>query len=448
VKVDIENNSIGFKYLSSKLIIAEKVKEKGGEKLKHKLFAVAALTVLMLALPAFSFEPPPEGIPPCYIYITPQELKLTGPCVESHTFEAEVSVWDIRMLYAWDIAVYWDTTYLNLTDYEIKVPPGWGVDDYQVLIDKVENGLDPYKRLHFAVTYVGTYPEGLGFNGSCPLLNMFFHVIYEPCWPDCKETGIWFSGVFPPTLSTGCGHEIICEEHESTIWLNPGRPNMEVLFSDTFDLEAKKAQGWYEDQVITAYVWVSNATKLYDIHFKLWWNTELIHVDLQQITINEEAFPMPWNYLHQEIGEDTWDYLWFEIARPCTKPPLKGTFWIVKLDFKVSCVTDEWLNPINASCPIELGPNPEYTYLSTLCREYNAENGLVLSDADYYWTPIPMDFDQNGHVGVEDIMWIMDYYGMSDTSYDLNDDGVVDIYDVVMVSKAYCHSTPPVLADP
>jgi len=421
--------------------------------LKHKLFALGAILLLMFAiLPAFSFEPPPSGIPPCYVYITPQELKLTGPCVESQTFEAEVAVWEIRNLFAWDIAVYWDTTYLNLTDHTIKVPPSWGVTDYQILIDEIEDGIEPYQRLHFAVTYVGEYPEGLGFNGSCSLLNMFFHVIYEPCWfTGCINTGIWFSTVYPPTMSTGCGEEIICEPHESSIDLNPSQPNMEVLFSDEFDLEAKKAQGWREDQVITAYVWVSNATKLYDIHFVLVWNTSLIHVDLQQITINEEAFPMPWKKLYQEVVDEYefcgnyWDALLFYIERPEEKLPIKGTFWIVKLDFKVSCVTDEWDNPINASTVLHF--DPECTFLSTECGDYFYDD-LTLSMAEYFWTPIPMDFNQNGHVGVEDIMWIMDYYGMADTSYDLNDDGVVDIYDVVIVSKAYCNSTPPVLADP
>lgn len=416
--------------------------------MKHKLFAVGVILLLMFAImPAFSFEPPPGGNPPCYLYITPQELKLDGPCVDTQTIEAEVAVWDIRNLFAWDIAVYWDTTYLNLTDHTLKVPPGWTVDHYEVLLDEVEvAGI--YERLHFIVTYKGLYPAGLGFNGSCPLANLFFDVIYEPQWDDCIETGIWFSTAFPPKLSTGCGEAIECSLHESSIHLNPGQPNMEILFSDTFDPEAKKAQGWFEDQVISAYVWVSNATKLYDIHFVILWNTSLLHVDLQQITINEEAFPMPWTYLVQYLGHDDWDFFQFEIARPETKPPIKGTFWIVKLDFKVSCVTDKWDNPKNATTPIFFETDPEWTYLSTTCGDYDVTNGLVLSNADYYWTPIPLDFNQNGHVGVEDIMWIMDYYGMADTSYDLNDDDVVDIFDIVMVSKAYCHSTPPVLSDP
>jgi hypothetical protein len=409
-------------------------------------------------MPAFSFEPPPTGIPPCYLYITPQDLKLTGPCVDTQHIDSEVAVWDIRNLYAWDICVYWDDYYLNLTDHTLKVPPGWTVDHYEVLLDEVKaDGASvhgTFYYLHFIVTYKGLYPAGLGFNGSCPLANLFFDVIHEPCWPTCETTYIKFCPSFPPKLSTGCGEEITCEIHESTIHLNPGQPNMEILFSNTFDKTKKKAQGWYEDQVITAYVWVSNATKLYDIHFIIEWNTTLLHVDLQQVTINEEAFPMPWSYLSQSFGHDGWDYFWFGIARPCTKPPLKGTFWIVKLDFKVSCVTDAWKNPRNATTPIFFCTDPGYTYLSTKCGQYNVNNGLVLSNANYYWTPIPYDFSQNGHVGVEDIMWLLGanptktkYYGMTDTSYDFSGDHVVDIFDVVKVSKAYCHSTPPPLGN-
>jgi len=270
----------------------------------------------------------------------------------------------------------------------------------------------------------------------------------------------------PPKLSTGCGEEIDCDTHPGKVTLNPSKMNIEVFFTDVWPgpkysaawNASKVAQGWSKGQVITAYVWISNATKLYDIDFLLRWNTTLLKVDLQQITINDEAFPMPWSYLSQCVGEDgTSDYFRFIIERPHlpTKPPIKGTFWIVKLDFKVKCVTNgtypgtDHKNdyPVPASTDIWIGR----AIFSTCCGPYDSRLSQIdVSDAKYFWTPIPYDFDQNGHVGVEDILWIFAHYGDTSPpcSYDISGplgtpDGVVDIYDVVIVSKAYCNSTPP-----
>lgn len=421
--------------------------------MKSKLFAVAAMTLLILSIvPAFSWKPPIPEPGKCYLYILPQDLKLEGPCLDTQTFPGSVNVYNIVDLWAWDICVKWNDTYINLTSHTLNIPSEFGTF-YEVLEDKV------YKGTGVGVFYlrviVTAKAGAANFTGSMSLIDMEFDVIAEPCWLgpgiSCVETYIEFCVSKPPKLSTGCGAPIVCEIHEGKVSLNPAKPNIEVFFTDVWPgpkysaawNASKKAQGYFEDQVISAYVWISNITKLYDIKFTLKWNTSLIHVDLQQITINEEAFPMPWSRLTQKVSNDTWDYFYFYIERLHSKPPVKGTFWITKLDFKVSCVrnsTDKY--PIPAWTPIFL----RNVNLSTCCGVHYTSGEpemLTVSDAKYFWTPIKYDFDQNGHVGVEDILWIMKYYGDPDTSYDLNGDGIVDIYDIVLVSKAYCNSTPP-----
>jgi hypothetical protein len=80
-------------------------------------------------------------------------------------------------------------------------------------------------------------------------------------------------------------------------------------------------------------------------------------------------------------------------------------------------------------------------------KDYKSDCELDLSDAKYYWTPIPYDFSQDGHVGKEDILLLLKKYGTTGTTgWDLNGDKVVDIGDVVLVAKAYCNDKPPVLA--
>jgi hypothetical protein len=192
-------------------------------------------------------------------------------------------------------------------------------------------------------------------------------------------------------------------------------------------------------------VWVSNAEGLYGIGVHVTWDDDLLDIDLQQITINKDWFGMPWTYLYQSLEPGSFC---FEIDRPVppTKPGIKGTNWILKMEFKAKCFVDKDDVPINGSTlitPVRDGG----TWLTMCGYTYTDASELSLSQAKYYWTPILYDFSQDGHVGKEDIALILEHYGdTGSTSWDLNDDDIVDIYDVVLVAKAYCNDKPPVLA--
>jgi len=438
--IRIENSSRELKYLKCELIIAEKVKEKGEEKMKTKLLAVVFVALLAMSIaPAFSYEPPVPGQPFVH-YIDPQELKFTGPCTESQRFTAKVMVYQVLDLYAWDILVKWDNASLILESYELKVPAGWPVGGYNILIDDLD-----WESLHFAVTRLGLVS---GFNGTMSLADLYFHVVAEPCWnTGCITTVIDINNA-TSMFSTACGIRMYPQiVEDGTIKINPSKPNMEILFSNTFNLTKKKALGYYEEQVITAYVWVSNATKLYGIEAEVTWDSDLLEIDLQQITINTEAFPGPWTLLIQELIPGDF---YFEVLRPepPIKPPIKGTFWILKMEFKVKCYEEDYI-PINGTCTI--GFNPAWTGLLMCGTWYMGTDSqaIDLSTATYYWRPIKYDFTQNGHVGVEDILEALDHYGEDRTGmvagqgFDFDNDNDVDIYDIVKVAKAYCHSTPP-----
>jgi len=408
-----------------------------------KLFAVVIVALLALSIvPVLSFDPDPED-PPFVKYIDPQEIKFTGPCTESQRFTAEDMVYMVEDLYAWDIVVNWDSTYLELESYTINIPADWPADGYTILIDDVDPlGPDVAEHpewIHYAVTRLGNVS---GFSGTMSLLTMEFHVVYEPCYMGgCQVTYIWNE---PYWFAGPCGYVIEPDwDEEGVVHINPSRPNMELLLSDTFDLEAKDAQGWYEDQVIEVYLWVSNVTKFYGMAAHITWNSALLRIDMQQIHINEEAFPQPWEFLVQDLSPGDF---YFEIYRPCEKPPLKGTFWMLKFEFKVKCYYDQYEIPIGALTCIDLCESCSGLYM---CGDwYNSPTWLDLSTVCYHWTPIPYDFDQNGHVGVEDIMIALDHYGESfapGEGFDFDGDGDCDIYDIVIVAKHYCNDVPPEL---
>lgn len=408
--------------------------------MKTKFLAVVIVAMFALSMmPAFSYEPSEDTV----LYIDPQKKKVTGPCTESQTFEYHVMIWNVENLYAWDITITWDTTYINITSYHIKTLD-FPVSGYSILIDDYTAG-----KLQFAVTRLGNVSGYDGSGVATALLNFEVHIEHEPCWWPCDGCVTTYIVIDDYELSTDgkIPPDPIIPDivEDGEIKINPSKPNMEVLFSDEFDLEAKKAQGWYEGQVITAYVWVSNATKLYGIGANVVWDPDLLKIDLQQITINEEAFPQPWEELWQYLSDGYFD---FWILRSEEKPPLKGTFWILKMDFKVKCLTKKGV-PIPDDTLIWL--DPETTGLWMCDHWYDWPDALDLSDVTYFWTPIPYDFDQNGHVGVEDIMIILDHYGETPSpgkGFDFNPDGLIDIYDIVIVAKHYCNDEPPEMPDP
>jgi len=417
--------------------------------MKMKLFALAVSLLLVLsAAPAFSYTPPPPTPPSPIDSIEPQELNLTGPCCKSQPVVLEDVIWYVKDLWAWDIKISWDTAYINITTWTLHVPAGWPADGYVVLFNDLYNAGGGRFGLHFAVT--GLAGKATNFTGTMSLVTMNFAVLYEPKW----HIGIMttYITIDFKEMSTGCGAPIEFGEgaiEDGHIHFIPSKPNIEVLFSKDptkFNLTEKAAQGYKELQVITAYVWVSNAEGLYDIGVHIQWDSDLLDIELQQITINKDWFPMPWTSLYQCLSDGNF---YFEIDRPAppTKPGIKGTNWILKMEFKAKCFVDEHDVPINGSTLIT--PHRcEGTFLTMCGHTYNDEDELTLSDAKYYWTPIPHDFSQDGHVGKEDIGLILDHYGEEgDTiSWDLNDDEIVDIYDIVIVAKDYCKDKPPVLA--
>jgi hypothetical protein len=423
--------------------------------LKTKFVALSVLVLLfagMFLSPAMSYEPPTPDPDPCWLAFFPQEYKFTGPCTESTHFESTVVLYNVEAnemnLYAWDFKVKWDPTLLELVDHEMLFPPGWveGVD-YVVLFD--ENGTDTWDFLHIAATKIG---NETGFiDDRIELLWLEFHIIYEPVWHiGCITTELRLRAVSLAMWTDSCGAPMDCTPEDASVGINPSRPNMEITFSPDSPVEEKIAQGWIENDVMTAYLWVSNVTKFYDLRVCIMWDPDLLRIDYQQIFINEETFPPPWSLMKLDLNA-TAGTLQFWIERPCEKPPLKGTFWILQMDFKVKCYVDEWGVPIPGDTLIRIcGAQMSFKDAESSWVYYPGDEEqsiycIKISHAEYFWTPIPGDFNQDGHVGVDDILIMAEHYGM-DGSWDVvGDDDVVDIYDIIWVAKRYCNSTPPPL---
>jgi hypothetical protein len=103
-------------------------------------------------------------------------------------------------------------------------------------------------------------------------------------------------------------------------------------------------------------------------------------------------------------------------------------------------------------------------YISVKCNDpANMYIGQTVdyANAHYCFLPIPGDLDGSGHTGVEDLMIESAFYGLPGYGmpgscvvpagqppnarpvyYDLNKDGYIDIYDLVIIAKNFCRDTP------
>jgi hypothetical protein len=144
---------------------------------------------------------------------------------------------------------------------------------------------------------------------------------------------------------------------------------------------------------------------------------------------------------------------------------INGTFWLFKVTF-TKC--DPWFcgsqpeytpkgdhdwtlenatTTITARGAISVKcPDPLWMYLCT---------DVLVENAKFTFVPIPGDLDGSGHVDITDIMIEAGYYGYETVEpwpglppkyitfyYDLNNDKVIDIYDVVIVAKNFCRTAP------
>jgi hypothetical protein len=88
-------------------------------------------------------------------------------------------------------------------------------------------------------------------------------------------------------------------------------------------------------------------------------------------------------------------------------------------------------------------------WAQTNCALFEEEETMCLAlyaDAMYIFMPVPGDLDGNGHVDIVDLSLIAGFYGTKKepyyTYYDLNGDCTIDIFDIVIVAKNFCRTSP------
>ncbi len=445
---------------------------------KYALLAI--LMAMLLVTPAFAFwhpPPPPDERPPCTYFAALIEHEYTTSSdryefIEPEdsycdTFIVEVGIFNVTDLYGYEFALSWNPTYFSLVSYTVE--DTWP-SQFVVLPDATYDMSTPYKQV------VSAMAPSTGVSGDFLLATLEFHIDNDVCFLQGNVTGKF--NLFDVKASNSCSEPIqLCTEMDGYWKFVPVKPK--VWIDPPVEVNSKVGEKF------TMTVWIENIVKMTDFDITVTWHgyqfsdepgvwTALLCTTAEDVVINEEVFPA--DHSTQTItvnspacstryAADPVGTVRVRVVMDADQDLINGTFWLFSITFE-KCdpwfcgaqpeyepLTDHDWDCENATTDITLSgyisvkcPAPDYMWLY---GSIDVENAMFTFD------PIPGDLDGNGHVDVTDIMIIAGYYAYELVEawpglppkyitfyYDLNNDHVIDIYDIVIVAKNFCRTEP------
>jgi hypothetical protein len=438
--------------------------------MKAKYVLLAILLATLLASPAFGFwhpPPPPEEVPPHptfavlingewaplsnrYEFIEPEDNFCDDVTVE-------VFLYNVTDLYGYEFSLTWSTTYFELKNWVVEsVWPS----QFVVKPTATYAGSCPYEQV------VAAMAPSTGVTGDIKLATLTFHIINDVCWLQGNITGAF---VVTGKASDSCSVPIqLCDSINGNWKFVPVKPKIYMDPADEIN--------WIVGDKYTLTIWAENVVKLKDVEFLIKWHgrydaswgiwSPILKTTDKDIVINEDVFPAAnrsafqltvnspacGNYTSDPVGS-----VYLKIVMDCTYPLINGTFWIMKMTF-TKC--DPWFcgrQPgytrtgehgwicENASTPIYF----DWGCFSVKCPGDACMwfyDTVTVENAKFTFLPIPGDLDGNGHVDIADLTIIAGKYGSANAfdlaEYNLDGADGIDIFDVVIVAKNFCRTSP------
>jgi hypothetical protein len=353
------------------------------------------------------------------LYIDPHLTEKRASDIGT-TFDVNVTIQNVNDLWGFDINVTWDQTLLTPVGVDFSAPLDrvWGSGNWYFV--KNETGAGYYKLVALSTA------NSFNSSAATTLATLRFRV-EDPHTGVLKQTAIHFD---IHKLSDSKFTSIVHTAEDGLYTITGGKPTL------ILNPAAKMCRTFGE--TFTVQINVSNGDNADDFSFEIHYNATLL--DVVGITWNT------WG-----SGTYTADEVNGILTGHTSGTSLTGNVTLLTITFNAtyyhlwkdeSTITG-WKNIQNGAIYIQWA-NISYPTTPDLSYVRGGLNQIdVGPDFAYTFSPIQGDMDNNGVVDIYDIRTIAAFYDTVNPTYNLTGDSTIDIFDIVVVASNFGYTYAP-----
>jgi len=354
------------------------------------------------------------------LYINPPIVERTNADVGT-TFLVNVTIQGVTDLRGFDINITWGNILITLAsvDFNTMLDNVWGNGNWYLAQN--QSGAGCYKLV--AVSTANSFNS----TGPTPLYELAF-TVQDPQSNFLRQTPIHFD---TRELSDSQANPIPNTVSDGTYTISGETPTLQM--SPT----SKTCRKYGE--TFTVSITLSDAYNVQDFEFEIHYNTTLL--DYTSITWDA------WG-----SGTETVDEASGIIIGSTSGSIINGPRTLVTIQFSAAyhrIWKDEskipgWKNDQSGvvyvqSAKLSYPSSPDLSYV----RGGTQNQISVGPDVAYTFSPIQGDMDNSGVVEVLDLRTVAAYYDQVNLTYDLNGDGIIGIFDLVLVGANFGYKYNP-----
>jgi hypothetical protein len=367
----------------------------------------AALTITGNMAVTANFEP-------TRIYVNPSSVQK-GPGDVYTTFQTDVMVERIADLWGFDFTVTWDNSLIVLThvDFDAELDNIWGHGNWYLAYNVTGPG-------YYELAVVGT-STGFTTTAPAPLGTLTFLVKAA-----VGQTAIHFAEA---KLSNSQAQQIPVQIDDGTYQVTG--PQYQPMLQMTPGSVTCRKYGEY----FTVQVNVTNAITLDDFSFTIHYDAALINY-----------VGVTWG----ELGSGTItnvDPVNGVLEGNVAGPMISGNRWLLNITFQDRATLiwkDGQPNKLEGKIWFHYA-KLSFSGVQDLVYEEGGLGQISVNDVAFAFAPIQGDLDNSGEVDISDLRTVAAYYDVKQgdpmwpaaSAYDLYGDGVIDIFDLVVVGSNF-----------
>jgi hypothetical protein len=353
-------------------------------------------------------------VPMVSLRVSPSIVEFWTPAY-GKTFSVNVTLENVTNLYGYEFKLLWNTTLLDCVGVKVTPPAEWGAN-YFIAKNESDEALGRYWLA------VSLLPPAQPFNGSAVLCTLTFRIAYDAIYPENVTSPLDLTDTY---LSDPNAEPIDHIAVDGEYWLYSTMPEIRV---EPSSYTSKKVE------TFSVNITVHNVVNLYSYEFKLGYDTAL----LDALSLNVGDFLKQPYYIYKFSIDDDAGVITLGVSSKAPAPPVNGSGLLATITFKTVAIV--W--------PDSARNTSLHLYDTVLKTNLGITVPHGTLDGFYQYTPIPGDVNSDGVVNIFDLVIVARAFGTKpgeanwDPKADLKRDGLINIFDVVLVAKNYGRTDP------